>query len=42
LLDAVGQHVQETSTRMAETVEVIEVESVEIEAAEEGLDWLIP
>jgi hypothetical protein len=42
LLDAVGQHVQETSTRMAETVEVIEVESVEIEAAEESLDWLIP
>jgi len=42
LLNAVGQHVQETSTRMAETVEVIEVESVEIEAAEEGLGWLIP
>lgn len=42
LLDAVRQHVQETSTRIAETVEVIEVEPVEIEAAEEGLDWLIP
>jgi hypothetical protein len=41
LLDAVVPHVQETNIGLAEIVEVIEVESVEIEAAEEVLDWLM-